>query len=50
MLGMSPNTERDYRLTLSEASLLDGNPDDLPELVVLRTTDRRHLFLPLDDN
>ena len=38
LLGMSPNTERDYRLTLREAGLLDGDPDDLPEFAVLRAT------------
>jgi len=38
LLGMSPNTERDYRLTLREAGLLDGDPSDLPELVALRAT------------
>ncbi len=26
LLEMSPNTERDYRLSLSEAGLLEGDP------------------------
>ncbi len=36
LLGMSPNTEREYRLILLQAGLLDGGPEDLPELSVLR--------------
>ena len=35
-LKMSPNTERKYREALDEAGLLEGPPDDLPELDVLR--------------
>lgn len=35
VLRMSPNTERRYRTILAEAGLLDGDPDDLPELDVL---------------
>jgi transposase len=36
LLGMSPNTERIYRNALAEASLLAGDPDQLPELDELR--------------
>jgi transposase len=36
LLDMSPNTERDYRLALSEAGLLEGDPAQLPELTILR--------------
>jgi hypothetical protein len=35
LLEMSPNTERDYRLALSEAGLLEGDPAQLPELTIL---------------
>lgn len=36
LLGMSPNTEREYREALAAAGLLEGNVDDLPDLEVLR--------------
>ena len=36
LVRISPNTEREYRLALQEAGLLDGAVDDLPELAVLR--------------
>lgn len=36
MLGMSPNTERLYRLALARAALLDGPEDALPELDELK--------------
>jgi len=36
LLEMSPNTERAYRTALATAGLLDGPPDALPELDVLR--------------
>jgi hypothetical protein len=36
LLEMSPNTERDYRLALSSAGLLEGDPVQLPELAILR--------------
>src|SRR4051812_4077089 len=36
MLGMSRNTERDYRQALRDAGLWDGPVDVLPELDVLR--------------
>lgn len=32
LLGMSPNTERGYRLILQAHGLLDGDPQSLPEL------------------
>lgn len=36
LLKMSPNTERDYRLVLREAGLLEGAVDELPDTAVLR--------------
>jgi transposase len=36
LLQVSPNTEREYRRTFSEAGLLDGSPDALPEVEALR--------------
>ena len=36
LLGMSPNTERDYRKALADAGLLDGDVEQLPELAALR--------------
>lgn len=36
LLGMSPNTERAYREALKKERLLDGAPDDIPALDVLR--------------
>jgi len=36
-LAMGPNTERRYRKILAGAGLLAGEPDDLPELEVLRS-------------
>ena len=36
LLGMSPNTEREYRRALGLAGLLEGPVDVLPELSVLR--------------
>ena len=36
LLGMSPNTERDYREAIARAGLLDGRAEELPELDVLR--------------
>ena len=36
MLGMSPNTERQYRPASREAGLLEGKPEDLPDVAVLR--------------
>jgi len=36
LLEMSPNTERACRLALALSSLLDGSPDALPDLDVLR--------------
>jgi transposase len=36
LLGMSPNTEREYREALTAAGLLEGDPQALPELDVLR--------------
>jgi hypothetical protein len=38
LLDMSPNTERQYREVLAKAGLLDGAPDALPALEVLRAT------------
>jgi len=36
LLGMGPNTERRFREVLEEAGLLEGSPEELPELGVLR--------------
>ncbi|HET8937310.1 MAG TPA: IS21 family transposase [Polyangiales bacterium] len=36
MLGMSPNTERSYRLALDRAGILRGDAAALPDLAVLR--------------
>ena len=36
LLGMSPNTERDYRLLLKPHGLLQGDPKQLPELLDLQ--------------
>ena len=36
LLGISPNTERQYRLALLEAGLLEGPVDQLPDLAALR--------------
>jgi transposase len=36
LLRMSPNTEREYRAALKAAGLLEGSPDELPELAKLR--------------
>ena len=36
IVGISPNTEREYRLALQEAGLLDGAVDNLPGLAELR--------------
>ena len=35
LLGMGPKTERTYRQALAQAMLLDGEPEDVPELEVL---------------
>ena len=36
LLGVSPNTERDYRRRLEAAGVLAGSPDDLPDRGKLR--------------
>jgi len=36
LLQMSPNSERKYRLAIQEAGLLDGDPEDIPDLGRLR--------------
>lgn len=36
LLGMSPNTERPYRLILERAGLLAGDPNDIPSLEILK--------------
>ncbi|MFN3327082.1 MAG: IS21 family transposase, partial [Bryobacteraceae bacterium] len=38
LLGISPNTEREYRIAFSKAGLLAGAVDDLPTLEALRAT------------
>ena len=37
LLGMSPNTERDYRQLLQPHGLLQGDPKELPELAQLQS-------------
>lgn len=36
LLELSPNTEREYREAIAKAGLLEGEPDELPELEVLK--------------
>lgn len=36
LLGMSPNTEREYREALTKLELLDGPVDELPDVAVLK--------------
>lgn len=43
VLGMSPNTEREYRLALEREGLLAGAADDVPPLDVLRAAVERTL-------
>jgi hypothetical protein len=43
LLGMSPKTERRYRRLLAETQLLDGEPDVLPELEVLKAAVRARI-------
>jgi transposase len=43
VLGMSPNTEREYRLALTAEGLLAGEVGDLPMLEVLRAAIERRL-------
>lgn len=40
LLGMSPNTERRYRDAVQKAGLLEGSPNELPELDVLKSAVR----------
>ena len=46
MLGISPNTERKYRNIFESAGLLDGEPDDLPALKVLKEAIAKRLGAP----
>ena len=43
VLGMSPNTEREYRLALIEEGLLAGSVEDVPGIEVLRAAIERRL-------
>lgn len=43
VLGMSPNTEREYRLALHAEGLLDGAVNDVPALETLRAAIERRL-------
>jgi hypothetical protein len=43
VLGMSPNTEREYRLALRDEGLLAGSVEDVPLLEVLRAAIERRL-------
>lgn len=38
LLGVSPNTEREYRIAFTKADLLEGPVDDLPSLEALKAT------------
>lgn len=40
LLGISPNTEREYRRALSRAGLLEGAVDELPDLATLQAAVR----------
>jgi hypothetical protein len=42
LTGMSPNTERSYRLAFEAAGLLGGSPDALPELGALKAAILTH--------
>ena len=42
LLGMSPNTERAYRVALEEAGLLRGPPEELPMLAELKAAVLKH--------
>lgn len=42
MLGISPNTEREYRKAFAAAGLLVGDPNELPELPELQAALERH--------
>ena len=42
LLRMSPNTERAYRNALNSAGLLEGDPEDLPELEALKEAVNEH--------
>ena len=46
LLGMSPNTEREYRRALLASGLWDGAVDDLPPLTELRRAVETHRPLP----
>jgi DNA-binding IclR family transcriptional regulator len=46
LVRMSPNTERKYRRALVAAGLLEGNPDELPNLVTLRSAVEENLSYP----
>lgn len=47
LLGMGPNTERDYREALEAEGLLAGSVEELPELEVLRAAVERRLATAL---
>jgi len=42
LLRMGPNTERQYRLALSEAGLLEGDPERLPDVEALKAAVQEH--------
>ncbi len=44
LLGVSPNTEREYRRALGSAGILGGDPNELPSLEALRSA--VHAFAP----
>ena len=42
LLGMGPNTERQYRVALIESGLWDGDADAIPELETLKAAVLEH--------
>jgi len=46
LLGMSPNTERQYREALERVGLLEGAPGEIPELAALQAAVRQVPAVP----
>jgi len=42
LLRMGPNTERQYRMALGKAGLLEGDPEQVPEVEVLKAAVQEH--------
>ena len=43
LLGMGPNTEREYRQALEKEGLLEGDPADIPAFEILKETVEKHI-------